>query len=426
MDTDSQTSKLHEETSHSTGLDSDLSGLSNNLDQQKTTKKGKWTAEEDELLKKAVEYYGEKRWKDISSRVPGRNAVQCLHRWNKTLRPGIVKGPWTAEEKATLQAWVEKNGPCSWAKCAQLIPGRNGKQCREHWLNQMKGNIKKGDWTVEEDEKIYRLFQVYGTKWTQMQKYLPGRTENSIKNRFYAAFRRLLAVEDIDSETPVLKAGLQNKSASGGDDDLSSGNEEVVSKKSSPKKKSYSNVQSPAKVANSNKLGRNSEPMPSKRISRINIEEQEIALSDSYEAQEPYMEGIHYSKRNLDPEIDIQFIGNYQEGIASADFEAFETPGFGDFQNRKRVFHGPQNVSNSVYFEKNSTIPSLHSFNRLSLEDSHHSEDFGYGQSNPSYNYFCVDPQTIKEVYLPGNPFTPFYGSNIHQNQDDSQEHGQE
>jgi hypothetical protein len=24
--------------------------------------------------------------------------VQCLHRWQKVLRPGLVKGPWTQEE----------------------------------------------------------------------------------------------------------------------------------------------------------------------------------------------------------------------------------------------------------------------------------------------------------------------------------------
>ena len=27
-----------------------------------------------------------------------RTDVQCLHRWNKVLKPGLLKGPWTEEE----------------------------------------------------------------------------------------------------------------------------------------------------------------------------------------------------------------------------------------------------------------------------------------------------------------------------------------
>ena len=27
-----------------------------------------------------------------------RSDVQCLHRWQKVLQPGLVKGPWTKEE----------------------------------------------------------------------------------------------------------------------------------------------------------------------------------------------------------------------------------------------------------------------------------------------------------------------------------------
>jgi hypothetical protein len=63
----------------------------------KSPSRGKWSAEEDDLLREAVEKYGGKNWKKISDLLVGRTDVQCLHRWQKVLRPGLVKGPWTQE-----------------------------------------------------------------------------------------------------------------------------------------------------------------------------------------------------------------------------------------------------------------------------------------------------------------------------------------
>ena len=60
----------------------------------------RWTKEEDERLRQAVEAVGAKNWKRISMEFffDKRTDVQCLHRWQKVLRPGLVKGPWTKEE----------------------------------------------------------------------------------------------------------------------------------------------------------------------------------------------------------------------------------------------------------------------------------------------------------------------------------------
>lgn len=63
----------------------------------KSSSRGNWTAEEDELLRSAVQQYGGRNWKKISDQIPERTDVQCLHRWQKVLRPGLVKGPWTPE-----------------------------------------------------------------------------------------------------------------------------------------------------------------------------------------------------------------------------------------------------------------------------------------------------------------------------------------
>ena len=56
-------------------------------------------ASQDARLKQIVESHGAKNWKGIAEMLGTlRNDVQCLHRWNKVLKPGLHKGPWSEEE----------------------------------------------------------------------------------------------------------------------------------------------------------------------------------------------------------------------------------------------------------------------------------------------------------------------------------------
>lgn len=172
-------------------------------------KKGRWTREEDDLLRQAVEELGDKQWSTVAQRVSGRSSVQCLHRWTKILKPGLVKGPWSAAEDLKLLEWVESEGPIKWTACAENIPGRSGKQCKERWANTLDPDVKKGNWQDEEDKTIFRLFHKIGPKWTEMTNYLPGRTENSIKNRFYSTIRKAKHIK----QTPlVCRSALQKPS----------------------------------------------------------------------------------------------------------------------------------------------------------------------------------------------------------------------
>lgn len=74
-----------------------ISTVDGEMSPRRSGSRGKWTPEEDEILKKAVEKHGGRNWKKISDLLDGRTDVQCLHRWQKVLRPGLVKGPWTKE-----------------------------------------------------------------------------------------------------------------------------------------------------------------------------------------------------------------------------------------------------------------------------------------------------------------------------------------
>ena len=89
-------------------------------------------------------------------------------------------------QDALLQDLVDKYGPRpkKWSLLAQHIPGRAGKQCRERWLNHLDQSVKKGEWEVGEDAVLCEAQRRLGNKWSEIAKLLPGRAENSVKNRF--------------------------------------------------------------------------------------------------------------------------------------------------------------------------------------------------------------------------------------------------
>ncbi|CAH0479276.1 unnamed protein product [Peronospora belbahrii] len=150
-----------------------------------TTVSKRWTPEQDEALKKAVAELGHRNWMAVAERVPGRDNAQCLQRWNKVLKPGLVKGPWSVEEDARLMEMMLK-GYDNWRQVSNSIPGRTAKQCRERWRNRLDPTINKAPFTEEEDAVIQQSYEKYGNRWTQIAELLPGRTEDAVKLRWKA------------------------------------------------------------------------------------------------------------------------------------------------------------------------------------------------------------------------------------------------
>jgi len=57
-------------------------------------------------------------------------------------------------------------------------------------------DVKKGNWTKDEDDIIFKKYVEYGSSWSKIANDLDGRTENSVKNRFYSTVRKLLSDYD--------------------------------------------------------------------------------------------------------------------------------------------------------------------------------------------------------------------------------------
>ena len=82
----------------------------------------------------------------------------------------MLSTQWTVEMDEQLTEAVAKFGEGHWSKIAELVEGRTGKQCRERWKNQISSEVKKGDWTVEEDALIVVCVAELGTKWSEISK----------------------------------------------------------------------------------------------------------------------------------------------------------------------------------------------------------------------------------------------------------------
>jgi myb proto-oncogene protein len=92
-----------------------------------------------------------------------------------------AKRAWALDEDRALIKMVRLNGPHGWVKLANGLQDRSGKQCRERWYHHLAPDVKKGDWTEEEDAAIMKAVSELGPCWSFIVKRVPGRTDHAIK-----------------------------------------------------------------------------------------------------------------------------------------------------------------------------------------------------------------------------------------------------
>lgn len=77
------------------------------------------------------------------------------------------------------------------------MDNRSGKQVRERYINKLDPELNNNQFNEEEDRIIIDKYYKIGPKWSEIAKYLTGRSENMVKNRFYSYIKKTYAINSL-------------------------------------------------------------------------------------------------------------------------------------------------------------------------------------------------------------------------------------
>ncbi|CAI0431552.1 unnamed protein product [Linum tenue] len=115
---------------------------------------------------------------------------------------GLRRGPWSSEEDQKLLSYIQLHGHGSWRTLPEKAGlQRCGKSCRLRWINYLRPGIKRGKFTLHEEQTIIQLHALLGNRWSAIAAHLPRRTDNEIKNHWNTHLKKRLSLMGIDPAT---------------------------------------------------------------------------------------------------------------------------------------------------------------------------------------------------------------------------------
>ncbi|KAM3273479.1 hypothetical protein ACQJBY_042992 [Aegilops geniculata] len=148
------------------------------------TNKGAWTKEEDQRLIAHIKAHGEGCWRSLPKAAGTTYSyLYLVCGLNIGMHAGRV------------------GGDVDSCACTRVGLLRCGKSCRLRWINYLRPDLKRGNFTDEEDELIIKLHEFLGNKWSLIAGRLPGRTDNEIKNYWNTHVKRKLLARGVDPQS---------------------------------------------------------------------------------------------------------------------------------------------------------------------------------------------------------------------------------
>lgn len=105
----------------------------------------------------------------------------------------------TAEDDEVLKRLVEEFGESNWAFIADRMPGRNARQVKERWAYYLSPRLNHSPWTQAEDNLLLEKQREMGSKWVRISRFFCNRTDAMVKNRFQVLKRREQKEKDLQA-----------------------------------------------------------------------------------------------------------------------------------------------------------------------------------------------------------------------------------
>jgi hypothetical protein len=112
------------------------------------------------------------------------------------------------QKDALLRQLVVTHGEKNWKAITEKIPGRTKRQCSERWKHYLSPNVICGAWTAPEDERLFTMVQTLGPRWKRLEGLFPGRTDNHLKNRHKRLMRKAKRSNKVNSQ-PVTEENME-------------------------------------------------------------------------------------------------------------------------------------------------------------------------------------------------------------------------
>ncbi|KAJ6379165.1 hypothetical protein OIU76_015891 [Salix suchowensis] len=124
---------------------------------------------------------------------------------------GLRKGSWSIEEDEKLRNYIQKYGHWNWRQLPKFAGlSRCGKSCRLRWKNYLRPDVKRGDFSEEENNLIIQMHEKLGNN----KRVKPNQPVSSevVNEEQSSGSSQSEVIQTKKSETDSVSVGTPSKS----------------------------------------------------------------------------------------------------------------------------------------------------------------------------------------------------------------------